>query len=53
MDGDASGAGGRVRLQTRRESLIQDRFPDRVAAAEQLAVGLALEGELLVGRRMT
>ncbi|EFL20004.1 DNA polymerase LigD, ligase domain-containing protein [Streptomyces sp. C] len=41
-------AGGRVQLQTRRGSLIQDRFPDLVAAAEQLPGGLVLDGELLV-----
>lgn len=38
-----------VLLQTRRGSLIQDRFPDLVAAAiEQLPHGLVLDGELLV-----
>ncbi|MGW7064801.1 ATP-dependent DNA ligase [Streptomyces sp. NPDC054904] len=42
------GPGGRVLLQTRRGSLIQDRFPDLVAAAEQLPYGLVLDGELLV-----
>ncbi|WP_329438754.1 hypothetical protein OG906_34265 [Streptomyces sp. NBC_01426] len=41
--------GGRVLLQTRRGSLVQDRFPDLVAAAgEQLPGGLVLDGELLV-----
>ncbi|WSZ45606.1 ATP-dependent DNA ligase (plasmid) [Streptomyces sp. NBC_00868] len=41
--------GGGVLLQTRRGSLIQDRFPDLVAAAvEQLPAGLVLDGELLV-----
>lgn len=36
-------------LQTRRASLVQDRFPDLVAAAEaQLPQGLVLDGELLV-----
>ncbi|WP_242438482.1 ATP-dependent DNA ligase [Streptomyces sp. CB00455] len=36
-------------LQTRRGSLVQDRFPDLVAAAErQLPGGLVLDGELLV-----
>ncbi|WP_234349863.1 hypothetical protein [Streptomyces sp. WM4235] len=40
--------GGRVLLQTRRGSLVQDRFPDLVAAAEQLPGGLDLDGELLV-----
>ncbi|MER0443049.1 ATP-dependent DNA ligase [Streptomyces sp. Edi4] len=42
------GPGGRLRLQTRRGSLIQDRFPDLVAAGEQLPDGLVLDGELLV-----
>ncbi|MFD9452572.1 hypothetical protein ACFWBC_05715 [Streptomyces sp. NPDC059985] len=42
------GPGGRVRLQTRRGSLIQDAFPDLVAAAEQLPHGLVLDGEVLV-----
>ncbi|MGW6838843.1 ATP-dependent DNA ligase [Streptomyces sp. NPDC054949] len=38
-----------VLLQTRRGSLIQDRFPDLVAAAiEQLPNGLVLDGGLLV-----
>ncbi|WP_243879397.1 ATP-dependent DNA ligase [Streptomyces sp. KS 21] len=41
--------GGGVLLQSRRGSLIQDRFPDLVAAvAEQLPAGLVLDGELLV-----
>ncbi|MFF8271393.1 ATP-dependent DNA ligase [Streptomyces sp. NPDC016562] len=41
--------GGAVLVQTRRGSLIQDRFPDLVAAAEQqLPAGLVLDGELLV-----
>ncbi|WCD91284.1 DNA ligase C (plasmid) [Streptomyces xanthophaeus] len=35
-------------LQTRRGSLVQDRFPDLVAAAGQLPGGLVLDGELLV-----
>nr|WSW49887.1 hypothetical protein OG296_43540 [Streptomyces sp. NBC_01001] len=43
-----AGPGGRVLLQTRRGSLIQDRFPDLVAAAEQLPDGLVLDGELVV-----
>ncbi|MEU9005269.1 hypothetical protein [Streptomyces sp. NPDC048551] len=43
-----AGPGGRVLLQTRRGSLIQDRFPDLVAAAGQLPGGLVLDGELLV-----
>ncbi|MCX5077682.1 hypothetical protein OG321_34965 [Streptomyces sp. NBC_00424] len=41
--------GEQVLLRTRRGSLIQDRFPDLVAAAiEQLPNGLGLDGELLV-----
>ncbi|MBT2453159.1 ATP-dependent DNA ligase [Streptomyces sp. ISL-43] len=40
--------GGPALLQTRRGSLIQDRFPDLVAAAAQLPGGLVLDGELLV-----
>ncbi|MEU4730768.1 ATP-dependent DNA ligase [Streptomyces sp. NPDC023588] len=41
--------GGAVLVQTRRGSLVQDRFPDLVAAAEQqLPTGLVLDGELLV-----
>ncbi|MFD5891971.1 ATP-dependent DNA ligase [Streptomyces sp. NPDC060334] len=41
--------GEQVLLQTRRGSLIQDRFPDLVAAAiEQFPNGLVLDGELLV-----
>ncbi|MFG2987510.1 hypothetical protein ACGFYQ_40960 [Streptomyces sp. NPDC048258] len=43
-----AGPGGRVLLQTRRGSLIQDRFPDLVAVAEQLPHGLVPDGELLV-----
>ncbi|MCX4633180.1 hypothetical protein [Streptomyces sp. NBC_01443] len=35
-------------LQTRRGSLIQDRFPDLVAAADKLPDGLVLDGELVV-----
>ncbi|UUU37689.1 ATP-dependent DNA ligase [Streptomyces sp. NBC_00162] len=35
-------------MQTRRGSLVQDRFPDLVAAAEQLPDGLVLDGELVV-----
>ncbi|WCD91311.1 DNA ligase (plasmid) [Streptomyces xanthophaeus] len=35
-------------LQTRRGSLVQDRFPDLVAAAGQLPGGLVLDDELLV-----
>ncbi|WP_235441330.1 ATP-dependent DNA ligase [Streptomyces sp. Mg1] len=42
------GPGGRVLLQTRRGALVQDRFPDLVAAAEQLPHGLVLDGEALV-----
>ncbi|MCX5071020.1 hypothetical protein OHA84_36370 [Streptomyces sp. NBC_00513] len=41
--------GEQVLLQTRRGALIQDRFPDLVAAAiEQFPNGLVLDGELLV-----
>ncbi|MCC0100487.1 ATP-dependent DNA ligase [Streptomyces flavotricini] len=41
--------GGPVLIQTRRGSLVQDRFPDLVAAAlDQLPPGLVLDGELLV-----
>ncbi|MFF5939016.1 ATP-dependent DNA ligase [Streptomyces sp. NPDC012508] len=43
-----TGPGGRLLLQTRRGSLIQDRLPDMVAAAEQLPDGLVLDGELIV-----
>ncbi|MGW7064582.1 ATP-dependent DNA ligase [Streptomyces sp. NPDC054904] len=43
-----AGPGGKVLVQTRRGSLLQDRFPDLVAAAEQLPDGLVLDGELLV-----
>ncbi|MEV6676290.1 ATP-dependent DNA ligase [Streptomyces erythrochromogenes] len=40
---------GRVLLQTRRGSQVQDQFPDLVAAAlEQLPPGLVLDGELVV-----
>ncbi|MFJ5811712.1 RNA ligase family protein [Streptomyces sp. NPDC093093] len=43
------GPGGRVLVQSRRGALIQDRFPDLVAAAEQqLPDSLVLDGELLV-----
>ncbi|WP_234321328.1 ATP-dependent DNA ligase [Streptomyces katrae] len=45
----AAGPGGRVLVQTRRGALVQDRFPDLVAAAEtQLPHGLVLDGELVV-----
>ncbi|MCX5613153.1 hypothetical protein OHB39_37325 [Streptomyces sp. NBC_00047] len=53
-----AGPGGRVLLQTRRGPMIQHRFPEVVAAAEQLPHGLVLDGELLVwdaeagGRRL-
>ncbi|MFD3875126.1 hypothetical protein [Streptomyces sp. NPDC058623] len=40
--------GGKVLVQTGRGSLIQDRFRDLVAAAEQLPDGLLLDGALLV-----
>ncbi|MEV4191251.1 ATP-dependent DNA ligase [Streptomyces toxytricini] len=44
-----AGPGGRVLVQTRRGALVQDRWPDLVAAAEkQLPHGLVLDGELLV-----
>ncbi|MFG2711956.1 hypothetical protein ACGFX2_15535 [Streptomyces goshikiensis] len=43
-----TGPGGRLLMQTRRGSLVQDRFPDLVAAAEQLPDGLLLDGELVV-----
>ncbi|MEU9930803.1 hypothetical protein OH828_02145 [Streptomyces anulatus] len=44
----SGGPGGSFLLQTRRGSLIQDRFPDLAAAAVQLPPGLVLDGELLV-----
>ncbi|MGW7139338.1 ATP-dependent DNA ligase [Streptomyces xanthophaeus] len=45
----AAGPASAVLVQTRRGSLVQDRFPDLVAAAaEQLSRGLVLDGELLV-----
>ncbi|WP_244291558.1 ATP-dependent DNA ligase [Streptomyces subrutilus] len=37
-----------LQLQTRHGSLIQDRFPDLVAAADKLPAGLVLDGELVV-----
>ncbi|MFJ3206064.1 hypothetical protein [Streptomyces sp. NPDC086989] len=43
-----AGAGGAVLVQTRRGALVQDRWPDLVAAAEQLPHGLVLDGELVV-----
>ncbi|MFD8789441.1 ATP-dependent DNA ligase [Streptomyces vinaceus] len=43
------GPGGTVLVQTRRGALVQDRWPDLVAAAEaQLPHGLVLDGELVV-----
>ncbi|MEU6868894.1 hypothetical protein ABZ924_37680 [Streptomyces sp. NPDC046876] len=40
---------GKVLVQTRRGSLVQDRWPDlAAAAAEQLPHGLVLDGELVV-----
>ncbi|MFE1824178.1 ATP-dependent DNA ligase [Streptomyces anulatus] len=42
--------GGPFLLQSRKGSLIQDRFPDLVAAAVQLPPGLVLDGELVVLR---
>ncbi|MET9694717.1 hypothetical protein ABZY81_41040 [Streptomyces sp. NPDC006514] len=45
----APAPGRGVLIQTRRGSLVQDRFPDLVAAGvEQLPPGLVLDGELLV-----
>ncbi|MGW7064767.1 ATP-dependent DNA ligase [Streptomyces sp. NPDC054904] len=44
----AAGPAGAVLVQTRRGALVQDRFPDLVAASEQLPHGLVLDGELLV-----
>ncbi|MFJ9551873.1 ATP-dependent DNA ligase [Streptomyces erythrochromogenes] len=45
----AAGSGGRVVVQTRRGALVQDRWPDLVAAAEaQLPHCLVLDGELVV-----
>ncbi|MEU9182045.1 ATP-dependent DNA ligase [Streptomyces sp. NPDC048550] len=44
---------GRPLVQTRRGRLIQDRFPDLTAAAEQLPDGLVLDGELVVWDRDT
>ncbi|MFF9011160.1 RNA ligase family protein [Streptomyces goshikiensis] len=44
-----AGAGGAVVVQTRRGALVQDRWPDLVAAAEtQLPHGLVLDGEVVV-----
>ncbi|WP_327364683.1 ATP-dependent DNA ligase [Streptomyces sp. NBC_01296] len=44
-----AGPGGTVVVQTRRGALVQDRWPDLVAAAaEQLPHGLVLDGELVV-----
>ncbi|MDX3855620.1 hypothetical protein PV679_34235 [Streptomyces sp. AK02-01A] len=43
-----AGPGEGVILQSRRGALLQDRFPDLVAAAGQLPHGLVLDGELLV-----
>ncbi|MFF9819890.1 hypothetical protein [Streptomyces sp. NPDC014006] len=39
---------GPVRLQSRRGSLIQARFPELVRAAADLPDGLVLDGELVV-----
>ncbi|MFE9637049.1 RNA ligase family protein [Streptomyces sp. NPDC006463] len=41
-------AAGRLLVQTRRGTLIQDRFPDLLTAAQQLPAGLVLDGELVV-----
>ncbi|MET9853178.1 hypothetical protein ABZY57_09565 [Streptomyces sp. NPDC006450] len=35
-------------MQIRRGALVQDRWPDVVAAAEQLPRGLDLDGQLVV-----
>ncbi|MFI6150929.1 hypothetical protein [Streptomyces sp. NPDC051109] len=35
-------------VQTRRWALVQDRWPDLMAAAKQLPHGLVLDGELVV-----
>ncbi|WP_037890881.1 ATP-dependent DNA ligase [Streptomyces sp. NRRL S-87] len=44
-----AGSGGGVLVQTRRGLLVQERWPELVAAAErQLPAGLVLDGELLV-----
>ncbi|MFE2146636.1 ATP-dependent DNA ligase [Streptomyces sp. NPDC059456] len=44
-----TGPGGTVVVQTRRGALVQDRWPDLMAAAvEQLPPGLVLDGELVV-----
>ncbi|MFI5987794.1 ATP-dependent DNA ligase [Streptomyces sp. NPDC051555] len=44
-----AGPQGRALLQSRRGALIQDRFPELIAAADaQLPAGLVLDGELLV-----
>ncbi|MGW6706858.1 ATP-dependent DNA ligase [Streptomyces sp. NPDC054956] len=43
-----AGPGGRLLLQSRRGSLVQDQFPDLAAAADQLPDGLVLDGELIV-----
>ncbi|RPF30247.1 ATP dependent DNA ligase-like protein [Streptomyces sp. Ag109_G2-6] len=44
-----AGPGGMVVVQSRRGALVQDRWPDLVAAAvEQLPPGLVLDGELVV-----
>ncbi|MFI9065701.1 SUKH-3 domain-containing protein [Streptomyces sp. NPDC053429] len=42
-----AGPGGRVLIQTRRSTLVQDAFPDLVPAASQLPGGLVLDGEVL------
>ncbi|MEV5567894.1 ATP-dependent DNA ligase [Streptomyces sp. NPDC052196] len=41
-------ADGPVLVQSRRGSLMQDRFPDLVRAAADLPAGLVLDGELIV-----
>ncbi|THA45660.1 ATP-dependent DNA ligase [Streptomyces sp. A1136] len=45
---ETGAAADRLLVQTRRGILIEDRFPDLVAAAEQLPDGLVLDGELVV-----
>ncbi|WP_234319418.1 hypothetical protein [Streptomyces sp. NRRL S-237] len=45
----AAGPGGTVLVRTRRGALVQDGWPDLVAAAEaRLPPGLVLDGELVV-----
>ncbi|MFD7629004.1 hypothetical protein ACFV7Q_23735 [Streptomyces sp. NPDC059851] len=45
----AAGPGGRVLVRTRRGTLVQDQWPDLLAAAEeQLPRGLVIDDELVV-----